>query len=228
MTQSQYPVNETNQVKRVPKRGHYDHATVHAIIDSALICHMGITMPDGNVSVIPMFHARVENRVVVHGATKSRLMQALVNGKQVCMCFAMVDGLVLAKSLFHHSMNYRSVVAYGTGTLVESDEHKLSVLRSMTDKIMPGRWDDARAPSTQELKATAVVELEIEIASAKVRTGAPVDDPEDESLPYWAGVVPFRHAVDTPIPGGGPETELPPYIERYLAQQADVSSHPGN
>ena len=196
-----------NQIKRAPGRGQYDRPAVYRVLDQAWICHVGIANWRGadeeeiatGPTVIPMFHARVGNEVLFHGATSSRLMQALCGGGPICMSAAMVDGLVLAKSLFHHSMNYRSVVAFGTGREILERGEKLEALKALTDKVMPGRWDDARRPSEQEMKATAIVAVDIESASAKIRSGGPNDAPEDLALPVWSGAIPFCHSARAPV-----------------------------
>lgn len=183
-----------NQVKRVAKRGHYDKETVHRVFDAAWICHVGFT-GESFPTIIPMFHVRFGDEIIFHGATTSRLMTHLASGAPVCLSAAMVDGLVLARSLFHHSMNYRSAIAFGTGRLIEDREEITAAFKALSDKVMVGRWDDARQPTEKELKATALVAIKIESASAKIRTGDPVDDPEDSDLPVWAGVVPIRETL---------------------------------
>lgn len=214
MTDS-YQVTDRNQVRRVAKRAVYDRDQVHAVIDAAWIGHVAITgspgSPDGSVTVIPMFHARMDDCLVFHGARSSRLMKYLASGDPVSVSFALVDGLVLAKSLFHHSMNYRSAVVFGRGQIVEELNEQLAALKVMSDKVMPGRWEDARAPSAKEMSATAVVKVKIESASAKIRTGDPVDDADDYELSVWSGVLPIRsvfadpvcdqHSREIPVPG---------------------------
>ncbi|MEL7500375.1 MAG: pyridoxamine 5'-phosphate oxidase family protein [Planctomycetota bacterium] len=208
-----------NQVKRVAKRGHYDKETVFAVFDQAWICHVGFA-GDEFPTIIPMFHVRVGDEIVFHGATTSRLMKMLASGQKVCLSATLVDGLVLAKSLFHHSMNYRSAVAFGTGRLIESQTETLSALKALSDKVMEGRWNDARQPNAKELKATSLVAVKIESASAKIRAGGPVDDKEDESLPVWAGVVPFLDVVGPLEPASdlADHIEAPGYLTDFYNQ----------
>ena len=194
-----YPREDRSQVKRVPKRGHYDHETVHAVIDAAWMGHVGIKSPAGGVTVIPMLHARIGNALIFHGANSSRLMKYLAANEPVCVSFAIADGLVLAKSLFHHSMNYRSAVVFGRGQHVEGKNEKLAAIQAISDKLLPGRWEDARFPTDKELAATAVVKLEIETASAKIRTGDPIEDEADVSLDHWSGVLPIQQSFGEPI-----------------------------
>lgn len=211
-----FEVTDLNQVKRVSKRGAYDHATVFKIIDAAWIGHVGILNPDGGVSVIPMLHARMNDSLIFHGANSSRLLKYLASGKPVSVSFGMVDGLVLAKSLFHHSMNYRSAVVFGKGCRIIDPEQTLAALKAISDKIMPGRWDDARQPNEKELSATAVIKLKIESASAKIRTGDPVDDESDHDLPVWSGVLPIRSSFGSPVSGPhSDENDIPEYIEPF-------------
>ena len=181
-------------MKREPQRARYDHETIEAILDEALICHLGFEV-DGQPYVIPTLHARVGDRLYVHGSAASRLLRHLAGGARVCATVTLVDGLVLARSVFNHSVNYRSVVVFGTATLVEDDE-KREALRALTEQLAPGRWDEARQPTTKELKATWILSLPIDEASAKVRTGPEEDEPEDLDLPVWAGVVPMHLAAE--------------------------------
>jgi nitroimidazol reductase NimA-like FMN-containing flavoprotein (pyridoxamine 5'-phosphate oxidase superfamily) len=183
------------RVKREPHRGRYDRETIDAILDEALICHLGFDV-DGQPYVIPTLHARVGDNVYVHGSAASRMLRHLASDVGVCLTVTLFDGLVLARSVFNHSVNYRSVVLLGTARLVEGDE-KVTALHALTDQLAPGRWEEARRPNAKELKATWILALPIEEASAKVRTGAEEDEPEDEDLPVWAGVVPV-HLVAEP------------------------------
>jgi len=195
----QFEINDRNRVRRVAKRGEYDHAAVFQVIDAAPLGHVSINDQQQGLIAIPMLHARMEDRLIFHGATTSRLMQHLGSGAPCCVSFAMVDGLVLAKSLFHHSMNYRSAVVFGCGQLVNDEPERLNALKAISDKLLPGRWEDARQPNAKEMKATAIVSLKIESASAKIRSGPPSDDPEDIELPIWSGVVPCQVQTQTPI-----------------------------
>jgi nitroimidazol reductase NimA-like FMN-containing flavoprotein (pyridoxamine 5'-phosphate oxidase superfamily) len=182
------------RVKREPQRARYDRETIEAILDEALVCHLGFEV-DGQPYVIPTLHARVGDRLYVHGSAASRLLRHLAGGARVCVTVTLVDGLVLARSVFNHSVNYRSAVVFGTATLVE-DAEKREALRVLTEQLAPGRWDEARQPTEQELKATWILSLPIDEASAKVRTGPEEDEPEDLDLPVWAGVVPVHLAAE--------------------------------
>jgi uncharacterized protein len=182
------------RVRREPHRGRYDRQTIDAILDEALLCHLGFEV-DGQPYVIPTLHARVGDTVYVHGSAASRMLRQLAGGIRVCLTVTLFDGLVLARSVFNHSVNYRSVVLLGTAQLVPDDE-KLEALHALTEQLAPGRWEEARQPTAKELKATWILALPIEEASAKVRGGPPEDDPEDEHLPVWAGVVPVHLAAE--------------------------------
>lgn len=200
----------------MPKRGHYDRPTVHAIIDEALVCHVAFAM-DGVPTVIPTLHARREDTLLLHGAKTSRLLQHVGAGNPVSVAMTLIDGIVLARSVFHHSMNYRSVVLHGSGTMLETDEEKLTALEAFAEHIARGRWDDARRPTKKELKATSVVAIPIDLAAAKIRTGPPLDDDEDYGLPIWAGVLPLslRAGRAIPDPRLEPEIDVPRYLRRY-------------
>ena len=182
------------RVKREPERGRYDRETIDAILDEALVCHLGFEV-DGQPFVIPTLHARVGDLVYVHGSSASRALRHSGAGARVCLTATIFDGLVLAKSVFNHSVNYRSAVVFGTARVVP-DEEKRDALRALTERLVPGRWEEARQPTAQELKATSILALPIEEASAKVRTGGPEDEPEDEDLPVWSGVVPVHLAAE--------------------------------
>ena len=182
------------RVKREPQRGVYDRATIEAILDEALLCHLGFEV-DGQPYVIPTLHARVGDRLYVHGSAASRMLRHAATGVPLCATVTLFDGLVLARSVFNHSVNYRSVVVFGTATLVGDDE-KREALRALTEQLAPGRWDEARQPTDTELKATWILSLPLDETSAKVRTGAEEDEPEDLDLPVWAGVVPVHLAAE--------------------------------
>jgi uncharacterized protein len=186
-------VPERLRVKREPQRAHYDRETVEAILDEALICHLGFAV-DGRPYVIPTLHARVGDRLYVHGSAASRMLRHVATGAEVCVTVTLFDGLVLARSVFNHSVDYRSAMVFGRATLVEGDE-KVTALRALTEQLAPGRWDEARQPTAKELKATWILSLPLDEASAKVRTGPPEDEPEDLDLPVWAGVVPVHLAA---------------------------------
>lgn len=211
-----YPLTPRNQVRRIAQRGAYDDATVHAIIDRAWFGHVAIRDGDGVVS-IPMLHGRDGRSLLFHGARASRLLQQIAGGAEVCVSFAEVNGLVLAKSLFHHSMNYRSAVAFGRGHEIADASEKLEALRIITERLVPGRWDDARTPTEKELNATLVVRTPIESASAKIREGGPKDEAEDLALPFWTGVLPLTERREPPQPADDSGAEPPGYIATWLA-----------
>lgn len=192
-----YPKTPRSKIKRLAERGHYDTASVYAVLDAGLIAHIGIA-PEGQPVVIPVMYGRKDDEVYFHGAKASRLLKYVQTGAPVCITVTLLDGLVLARSLFEHSMNYRSVVAYGAGRLVDDPAEKLAALAVISDNMLPGRWEDARRPTAKELNATTVVAVRIEEASAKIRTGGAHDFEEDLSLPVWAGVVPIREVYGKP------------------------------
>jgi hypothetical protein len=192
---ARHDVPEHLRVKREPQRGIYDRQTIDAILDEALVCHLGFSV-DGQTYVIPTLHARVGDRLYVHGSAASRMLRHAASEVRVCVTVTLLDGLVLARSVFNHSIDYRSVVVLGTPALVEDLAEKREALRAFTEHIAPGRWDEARQPTAQELKATWIVSVPLDEASAKVRTGPPEDDPEDLDLPVWAGVVPIHLAAE--------------------------------
>ena len=177
----------------------YDRATVYKILDEAFICHLGFSV-DGQPYVIPTSYGRSGDTIYIHGSAASRMLRQLSSGVPVCFTVTMLDGLVLARSVFNHSMNYRSVVVLGTAKMVEDPEEKLSALHVLSEHIIPGRWAEARRPNEKELKATTVLRLPIEEFSAKVRTGPPIDDAEDYAFPVWAGVIPLNTVAGQPIP----------------------------
>ena len=187
------------KLRRLPKRGAHDRETIDAILDEALICHLGF-VHDGRPAVIPTLHARAGDEVFLHGSAASRMLRALATGIEACLTVTLVDGLVLARSAFHHSVNYRSVVLYGTATPVTEPEAKERALEAFTEKLVPGRWAAVRPPTRKELKGTAALALPITEGSAKVRTGPPIDDDEDYALDAWAGVVPIRTEMLPPQP----------------------------
>jgi uncharacterized protein len=206
------PTDRT-RVRRVPQRGAYERETVEAILDETLISHVGF-VHDGQPVVIPTLHARLGDRLYLHGSAASRMLRTLAKGVPVCATATLVDGLVLARSAFHHSVNYRSVVVFGQGTQVEPEEERLQALELFTEKLVPGRWADVRPPTRQEMKGTKVLSLPLDEASAKVRTGPPIDDDEDYDLPVWAGVLPLSTEVASPQPDPGldPAIETPAYV----------------
>jgi uncharacterized protein len=196
---SSFTPTERTQVKRLPKRGMYDRETVFKILDEAFVCHVGFVV-DGQPYVIPTNFGRVGETLYLHGSAASRMLRTLSEGIPVCVTVSLIDGLVLARSAFHHSVNYRSVVILGTARLVEDPTEKLEALRLFTEHIMKGRWEQIRWPTEQEMKGTTVLALAIEEVSAKVRTGDPKDDEEDYELPIWAGVLPLPVVPAAPIP----------------------------
>jgi uncharacterized protein len=193
------PASERVRLRRKRERGSYDRDVIDAILDEALIAHLGI-VEDGQPIVTPTLHARSGDLVYCHGSTASRTLRALAAGRPACLTVSLLDGLVLARSAMHHSANYRSAMLIGRAFVVEEPVEKLTALRAIVEHIVPGRWRDVRAPSENELKATSILAIPIEEASAKVRTGPPVDDEEDYALPAWAGVIPFRAQAAAPQP----------------------------
>jgi nitroimidazol reductase NimA-like FMN-containing flavoprotein (pyridoxamine 5'-phosphate oxidase superfamily) len=210
---SEFTPTERTQVKRLPKRGKYDCETVHKILDEGFVCHVGFSV-DGQPFVIPTNYGRTGNMLYLHGSAASRMLRTLSGGVPVCVTVTHVDGLVLARSAFHHSVNYRSVVILGIARLVEDPAEKMEALRLFTEHVMKGRWDDVRQPTEQELKATTVLALPMEEVSAKVRTGGPIDDEPDYSLPVWAGVLPLEVAAKAPIPDEKRQQDQP--VPKYL------------
>ena len=192
------PTDRT-RVKRLPDRGKYDRDTVYAILDAAIACHVGYNI-DGQPYVTPTACWREGDHLYWHGSSASRMLRAQSGGIPVCVTVTHIDGLVLARSAFHHSMNYRSVMAIGDAEFVDNDSHKLAALRAFVERVVPGRWAVIRPPTPQELKATSVLRLHLHEVSAKVRTGPPIDDEPDYVLPVWAGVVPVSTTVGPPEP----------------------------
>jgi len=187
------------KVKRVPKRGVYDKATIYRILDQDFVCHIGFIHKDIPI-VIPTLYGRHDNDLYIHGSMASRMMKTMKEGVDISVCVTQVNGLVLARSAFHHSANYESVIVFGKATLVEGKAEKMTALEYVSEHIIKGRWDEARLPSDKELKGTMVLKLSIDEASAKIRTGNPVDDKEDYALDIWAGVIPFSRKIHDPIP----------------------------
>jgi nitroimidazol reductase NimA-like FMN-containing flavoprotein (pyridoxamine 5'-phosphate oxidase superfamily) len=193
-----FPQTKRTTLKRLPQRAQYDREAVYLILDEGFICHLGFVVED-QPFVIPTGYARVAERIYVHGSQASRMLRTLSKGIDMCLTVTLVDGLVLARSAFHHSMNYRSVVIFGKATIVDERSEKLAALRALSEHMIPGRWDDVRKPNEQEMKATTVLSLPLTEASAKVRTGPPIDDEDDYALPVWAGVVPLGLIAGEPI-----------------------------
>jgi nitroimidazol reductase NimA-like FMN-containing flavoprotein (pyridoxamine 5'-phosphate oxidase superfamily) len=215
MSETQIPTQRT-RVVREPQRAVYDRDEVYRILDEGFICHVGFLL-DGQPFVIPTSYGRREANLYIHGSAASRMLRNMKEGVPVCVTVTLLDGLVLARSVFNHSMNYRSVVILGKATLLEDRDEKLAALRILSEHILPGRWDDARQPNQQELKATSVLRLPIEEFSAKVRTGPPIDDEEDYAFPTWAGVIPLEMRAESPIndPRLDAGRSAPEYVSTY-------------
>ena len=213
---SQYQVTQKTKIKRLPDRAEYDRETIHGILDEALICHVGFVM-DGQPYVIPTIHARVGDTLYLHGSAASRMLRTLGKGANACVTVTLLDGLVLARSAFHHSMNYRSVVILGPLEEVIDPDERNKVLDAIVEHIIPGRLAEARRPNRKELKATIVVKIQISEASAKIRTGPPGDDDEDYDLPVWAGVIPLSLQPGKPIPDPllKEGIDMPDYVIKY-------------
>ena len=209
-------MSERTRIVREPQRAVYDREPIYKILDEGLVCHVGFTL-DGQTYVIPTMYARVGDAIYVHGSAASRMLRGLASGLNVCVTVTLADGLVLARSVFNHSMNYRSVVALGNATLVDEPGEKLRALEAFTEKLLPGRWDDARRPNERELKATSILRLPLREVSAKIREGAVEDDAEDYQLPVWAGIVPLRLAAGPPERDArcSPDLATPAYAERF-------------
>lgn len=204
------------RVKRLPERGSYEVELVHGILDEGLICHVGFST-DGAPVVIPTIHARVDDVLYFHGSPASRMLRSMKDGVEVCVTVTLLDGLVLARSAFHHSMNYRSAVVMGVARPVTDAAEKLEALRAIVEHVSPGRWDSVRGPSDDEFRKTLVLALPIEEASAKVRSGPVGDDPEDLELPIWAGILPLSTTTGTPQPDAAldPALDVPPHVTAW-------------
>jgi nitroimidazol reductase NimA-like FMN-containing flavoprotein (pyridoxamine 5'-phosphate oxidase superfamily) len=220
-TPMDFPQTERTTLKRLPKRGVYDRELVYGILDEGFICHVSFTIA-GRPFVIPTGYARSDDQLLIHGSQVSRMLRTLSSGIDVCVAVTLVDGLVLARSAFHHSVNYRSVVIFGRAALVEEREAKLAALFAFSEHVVPGRWNDVREPTDQELKATTVLSLPLAEVSAKVRTGPPIDDEEDYKLNVWAGLLPLRLVAGDPIndPRLQENIEPPSYIVKYTREKS--------
>jgi uncharacterized protein len=201
-------------VRRQSQRASYERELVDAVIDEALSCHVGFAV-EGRPWVIPTIHARVDDVLYLHGAAANHMLRSLTGGIEACVTITLVEGLVLARSAFHHSMNYRSVMVFGRLTTVDDTEEKQSALHALVEHVVPGRMTEARPPSDAELRKTLVLRLPIDEASAKVRTGGPIDDPEDLSLPIWAGQLPLVRTYGSPIPEADTTATVPAYVTGY-------------
>ncbi|MBO0930916.1 pyridoxamine 5'-phosphate oxidase family protein [Fibrella aquatilis] len=209
------PTSRT-KLTRLPKRGAHDTATIYPILDEGLVCHVSYIL-NGQPFMIPIAYCRIGDVVYIHGSVGSHFLRELAKGIDVCLAVTLMDGLVLARSAFHHSVNYRSVILFGKTRLVTDDAEAWDVLKQITEHLIPGRWEDTRQPNDSEMKKTMVLAIDIEEASAKVRTGNVNDDPEDADLPHWAGVVPLTIQPQTPIqdPSQNPEITVPNYVTGY-------------
>jgi uncharacterized protein len=218
---TQFKRSSKTRITRLPKRGHYDRETIYNILDEALICHVGF-VENGQPFVIPTNFARKEDEILLHGAKASRLLKHVEAGHPICVEATIVDGLVLARSVFHHSVNYRSVVLFGTGRAIVDEDEKMAALAAVTDHLIPSRWREARLPNRKEMNATRVVAIKIDEASAKVRVGPPGDEVEDYSLPVWAGVLPLQELPLAPIRDElqKENVRLPDYIAKYSRRKS--------
>jgi nitroimidazol reductase NimA-like FMN-containing flavoprotein (pyridoxamine 5'-phosphate oxidase superfamily) len=215
MAEATTPPSERTRVRRLPERGAYDRATIDAIVDEALICHLAWVTDEGYPRVIPTIHARVGDTLYVHGSTASRTLRGVKQGREVCLEITLLDGLVLARSAFHHSMNYRSVIVYGHPREVVDPREKDMAQRALVDHVAHGRAAEARMPNQHELDQTTIVAIPLEEVSAKVRTGPPKDDEEDLDLPVWAGVLPLRLVPGEPDPS--PDLRGDPTVPAYVS-----------
>lgn len=216
MAVDSYPVTARTRVRRKPDRGHYDKATVHAVLDAGLLAHVGYVI-DGRPHVTPTAYWRAGEHVYWHGSAASRMLRTLADGVAACLTVSHLDGVVLARSGFHHSLNYRSVMVFGTARPVTAAAEKARALEDFMARIAPGRWDEVRAPTKQELKGTTVLFMPIEEVSAKVRMGGPIDDEPDYVLPCWAGVLPLAVASGRPVADDrlAPGTPAPAYLKTF-------------
>jgi uncharacterized protein len=217
-----FPKTPRNKVKRLPERGSYDPSVIYPIVDEALICHVAFVQA-GQPFAIPTLHARQGDTILLHGAKGSRLLRHVEAGGEVCITVTLVDEIVLARSVFHHSINYRSAVLFGRGVPITGEQERLAAMEAFTERLIPGRWNDARPPNTVELKQTTIVAVSIESASAKIRTGPPKDEEADMDLPVWAGVLPLRQVAEAPVADpllrGG--IDIPEYVIHYTRQSSE-------
>jgi nitroimidazol reductase NimA-like FMN-containing flavoprotein (pyridoxamine 5'-phosphate oxidase superfamily) len=215
------PTTEKTRLKRLPKRGRFEREEIYGILDEAFVCHVGFVF-DKQPFVIPTGYARIDDCLIIHGSAASRMLRALASEINICVTVTLIDGLVLARSAFHHSMNYRSVVIFGKAKIIEDKDEKMNALRALTEHIVPQRWADVRPPNEKELKATFVLSLPLQEASAKIRAGNPVDDEEDYELDVWAGVIPLQlkaaggAVADARLKNG---IKAPDYVESYLKKR---------
>ncbi|MDT5061128.1 MAG: uncharacterized protein QOH63_1587 [Acidobacteriota bacterium] len=212
---------ERTTLKRLPKRGNFEREAVNKILDEGFVCHVGFIV-EGRPVVIPTGYGRSGDKLYIHGSAASRMLKALSEGIDVCVTVTLLDALVLARSAFHHSLNYRSVVVFGRARIVEDEDEKMEALRVFTDHVMRGRWEESRQPNQKELRATTVLSLSLVEASAKIRTGPPIDDEEDMTRDVWAGELPLRVTTGEAVPDPQLQEgiELPQYIRGYTRPQA--------
>jgi len=206
--------SDRTEVRRLPERAVYDRETIHAIVDEALICHVGF-LADASPVVIPTIHARIDDTLYFHGSPASRMLRGMKKGMEVSIAITLLDGLVVARTPFHQSLNYRSVIVFGEARLVDDPDEKQLALKAVTDHVTPGRWEDSRPPSEKEIAGTLVLAVPLDEVSAKVRIGPPVDDADDIGLPYWAGVVPLSIVPGAPIPSAEVDWPAPEYLTDY-------------
>ena len=205
-----------NQLRRIKRLGSYDRNLAYRILDDGLLAHVGFAT-GRQPFVIPMAYVRDGDALLLHGAVASRLQRSLAGGIEACVCVTLLDGLVLARSVFNHSMNYRSVVAFGRAEAVSGAAAKRDALHRFTERMLPGRWEDARQPSPRELGATSVLRLAIEDVTVKMRSGPPDEAEPDLVLPVWAGVLPLEQTIGTPLADEGTRTAMPDYLERFVS-----------
>jgi len=210
------PVTDRTKIKRLPQRGNYDRELIYSILDEGLICHVGFVV-EGQPFVVPTAYGRMGDRLYLHGSPAGRMLRTLQQGVEVCVTVTLLDGLVLARSAFHHSMNYRSVIVFGTAMVVSDPEEKIAALKAFTNHIVPDRWEQVRPVTRQEVAGTLVLSLPLQEASAKVRSGPPSDDEADYALPIWAGELPLRTVAQPPVddPKLTPGLTVPDSIRHY-------------
>lgn len=211
------PPTDRTKVRRLAERGRYDRDTIDSILDAGMVCHVGFAV-DGRPWVMPTIYVRHDDHLYLHGATANQALKALASGVEACVTVTLIDGLVLARSAFHHSMNYRSVMLFGLAERVDDEEEKFDAFLAMVDHLVPGRSRDTRLPTAQEMRKTLMIRLPIDECSAKVRTGGPIDDAEDLELAHWAGVLPLTITPGPPEPDG--EYVVPEYLARWPTTRA--------
>jgi nitroimidazol reductase NimA-like FMN-containing flavoprotein (pyridoxamine 5'-phosphate oxidase superfamily) len=216
MNHEHLTATQRTQVKRMPERSNYERQVVYDILDEALVCHIGFVV-DNQPFVIPTTYGRIEDRLYIHGSPASRMLRSLLTGIEVCVTVTLLDGLVLARSALHHSMNYRSVVIFGTANLVQDPAQKLQALQGFTEHIVPGRWAEVRQPNTREIQGTLILSVPLTEASVKIRTGLPLDDELDYGLPVWAGILPLQLTPKEAVTDSRvqPGLTVPDYVKNY-------------